>query len=207
VIDLGPREIIATRHTDDGRFVIFSSAGVTAGWPLPFWGVIADTGADGHGLLVRLDAMVACDGWTVPQLLTVVHARLVAEQARFAAGSTEAAIACLDRALAVYADVSAASSPAVTFEPGDPASPYPCTVARCGPFALPLCPDPESRGEGVTPEQLLIILDQMLLEWSRHAPYIRRVWALRKAVKEALVAEVARVEAARARSPAAGLSG
>jgi hypothetical protein len=80
-------------------------------------------------------------------------------------------------------------------------------VARCGPFALPLCPDPESRGEGITPEQLLIILDQMLLEWSGKAPYLRRVWTMRKAVKYALVAEVARVQAARARSPAAGLSG
>ena len=151
MIDLDPREIIATRHADDGRFVIFSSAGVTAGWPLPFWGVVADTGSDGHGLLVRLDAMVACDGWTVPQLLTVVHARLAAEHARSADGAAGAALACLDQALAVYADVPAASSPAVTFEPGDPASPYPWTVARCGPFTLPLCPDPESRGEGVTP--------------------------------------------------------
>jgi hypothetical protein len=207
LIDLDPREVIATRHASDGRFVIFSSAGVTVGWPLPFWGVVADTGADGHGLLVRLDAMVACDGWTVPQLLTVAHARLAAEQARFAAGSTEAALACLERALVVYADVPAFSSPAVTFGPGDPASPYPWTVARCGPFALPLCPDPESRGEGVTPEQLLIILDQMLLEWSRKAPYLRRVWTMRKAVKYALVAEAARVQAARAGSPAAGLSG
>jgi hypothetical protein len=206
LIDLDPREVIATRRASDGRFVIFSSAGVTVGWPLPFWGVVADTGADGHGLLVRLDAMVACDGWTVPQLLTVVHARLGAEQGRFAAGSTEAAIAYLDRALAEYTDVPAASSPAVTFEPGDPTSPYPWTVARCGPFALPLCADPDSRGEGITPEQLLIILDQMLLEWSRKAPYIRRVWVVRKAVKYALVAEVARVLAARARSPAADQS-
>lgn len=80
-------------------------------------------------------------------------------------------------------------------------------MAKCGAFSLPLCPDPESHDEGITPEQLLIILDQTLLEWSRKAPYIRRVWTLRKAVKDALVAEAARVQAARARSPAAGTSG
>jgi hypothetical protein len=203
VIDLDPREVIATRHASDGRFVIFSSAGVTAGWPLPFWGVIADTGADGHGLLVRLDAMVACDGWTMPQLLGVVRARLADEHARSADAAAGAALACLDQALAVYDGVPAAVSPLVSFEPGDPASPYPWSVARCGPFALPLCPDPESRGEGITPEQVLIILDQMLLEWSRAAPYLRRVWTLRRAVKGALAAEVARVQAARARSPSA----
>jgi hypothetical protein len=206
VIDLDPREVIATRHATDGRFVIFSSAGVTVGWSLPFWGVIADTGSDGHGLLVRLDAMVACDGWTVPQLLGIVRARLVAERERSPDVTTEAALACLGSALDVYKDVPASGSSPVSFEPGDPASPYPWTVARCGPFALPLCPDPESRGEGITPEQLLIVLDQMLFEWSREAPYIRRVWTLRRAVKGALAAEVARVQATRAGSSAAGPS-
>jgi hypothetical protein len=202
VIDLDPREVIATRRASDGRFVIFSSAGVTAGWPLPFWGVVADTGADGHGLLVRLDAMVACDGWTVPQLLGVVRARLAAEHARSADAAAGAAVACLNQALAVYEGVPAAVSPAVGFEPSGLASPFAWGVARCGPFTLPLCPDPESRGEGITPEQLLITIDQMLLEWSRAAPYVRRVWTLRKAVKGALAAEVARVQAARAGSTA-----
>jgi hypothetical protein len=99
--------------------------------------------------------------------------------------------------------IPAAASLAVTFEGGNPASPYSWTVAHCGPVALPLCPDPASRGEGVTLEtKLLIVLDQMLLEWSRTAPYIPRVWTLRKAVKCALAAEAARVQAARTRSEA-----
>jgi hypothetical protein len=204
MIDLDPREIIATRHTDDGRFVIFSSAGVTAGWPLPFWGVIADTGSDGHGLLVRLDAMVACDGWTVPQLLSVVRTRLADEHARSADPAAGAAVVCLDQALAVYQGIPAATAPAVSFERGGPASPYPWGTARCGPFTLPLCPDPESLGEGVSPEQLLLVLDQTLLEWSRTAPYIQRVWTIRKAVKGALAAEVARVQVTRARIVAHG---
>jgi hypothetical protein len=53
---------------------------------------------------------------------------------------------------------------------------------------------------------LLIILDQMLFEWSRAAPYIQRVWTFRKAVKGALEAEAARVQAARARSAAGAAS-
>jgi hypothetical protein len=65
LIDFDPLEVVTTRRASDGRFVIFSSAGVTVSWPLPFWGG-ADTAGDGHGLLVRLDAVVAYDGWTVP---------------------------------------------------------------------------------------------------------------------------------------------
>lgn len=206
MIDIDDSDIVATRHATDGRFVLFSAAGVLPGWPLRFWGVIADTGSDGHGLLVRLDAMLACDGWTVPQLLAIVHARLVAEQARFADVATAAAIAGLDRALAVYADVPAALLPAVSFEPGDQPSPYRWTIARCGPFTLPLCPDPESCGEGVTPEQVLLILDQMLLEWSQQAPYLRRVWTLRQAVRDALAAELVRIATVRRRAASASPS-
>jgi hypothetical protein len=40
----------------------------------------------------------------------------------------------------------------------------------------------------------LIILDQMLLESSRKALCIQRVWALRRAVKGALAAEAVRVQ-------------
>jgi hypothetical protein len=42
-------------------------------------------------------------------------------------------------------------------------------------------------GEGVTLDQLSIVLDQMLLEWSRTAPHIKRVWAIRRAAKGARV--------------------
>jgi hypothetical protein len=115
VIDIDPEAIVARPVASDGRFVIFSSDGVAPGWPLRFWGVVADTGADGHGLLVRLDAMVACDGWTVLQLLGVVRARLAAERERAGAGAgareAEAAVICLNRALAAYADLPAAAAP------------------------------------------------------------------------------------------------
>ena len=92
--------------------MLFTSADELPGWPLRFWCVMADTGVDGRGLLVRPDTTLACDGWTVPELPNVVHARPVAKQARFAAGSTAAAIAYLECALTVYANLPAASPPA-----------------------------------------------------------------------------------------------
>jgi hypothetical protein len=57
-------------------------------------------------------------------------------------------------------------------------------------------------GEGITPEQLLIVPDQkMLFEWSRTAPYVRPVWTLHQVVKGA-VAVRWRGRAARAGSAA-----
>ena len=90
----------------------------------------------------------------------------------------------------------------MSFGPGGEASPYAWTVARCGGHALALCPDPEGKGEGVTPEQVLIILDQLLGDAVRTMGTDRRLWACRRHVASALAAEVRRVEEARA---AAGL--
>ncbi|GAB0115738.1 hypothetical protein [Acidisoma sp. C75] len=200
MIEIEPEDIVATRLASDGRFLIFLSYGVTPGWPLKFWGVVADTGSDGHGMLVRLDAMVACDGWTLPQLLKVARARLAAERERAgdSAREAESAVVYLDRALAVYANLPVSMSAEVTFEAGEAPSPYPWTVARFGEFDLPLCPDHVGREEGITPEQLLIVMDQMLEDWTRAAPQLRKAWELRAAVRGALAAEVLRSERYRA---------
>ena len=127
---------------------------------------------------------------------------MIAENERQSRAITAAAIASLDLVTAGgwdRAGRSARDDP-VTFMAGDLASPYAWTVARCGEFHLPLCPDPESRGEGVTPEQLLIILDQLLHDACRAFPHARPLWVSRRHVAAALKAEVRRVAAARGES-------
>jgi hypothetical protein len=77
-------------------------------------------------------------------------------------------------------------------------------LARCGELELPLCPDPESREEGVTPEQLLIVVHEMLAEWAKLSLYLRPVQQARLAAKAALAVEVKRVAIARGPSGGGG---
>ena len=192
MIDINEADVVITRRTSTGRTVLFTSTDVQPGWPLRWWGVIADTGGDGFGLLVRRDEGAAPEGWTARQLLAVARARMAAENRRHSSPATAAAIAHLDLA---GAGRRVARDDPVTFEPGGEPSPYPWTVARCGEFHLPLCPDPEGLEEGITPEQLLIILDQLLHDATGAFPHARELWARRRHVAAALAAEVRRLAA------------
>ena len=199
MIDIDQKDIVATRQTSDGRFVIFTATDVRPSWPVRWWGAVADTGGDGFGLLVRLDGLSAPDGWTARQLLAVAQARMAAEAARRPATATAAAIAHLDLASSSFKEPTGQTAPdaPVTFEPGDGPSIYPWTVARRGEFRLPLCPDPASLGEGITPEQLLIVLDQLLHDGARAFSFARGLWVCRRHVAAALEAETRRAAAVR----------
>jgi hypothetical protein len=204
VIDVNEADIVATRRTSGGRFVLFTSTDVRPGWPIRWWGAVADTGGDGLGLLVRVDELAAPEGWTARQLLMVALERTAAECERRPSATGCAAFAHLDLALSLCRGRGGreARDDPVSFERGGEASPYAWTVARCGGHALALCPDPMGKGEGVTPEQVLIILDQLLGDAVRSTVADRQLWACRRHVASALAAEVRRVEKARA---AAGL--
>lgn len=200
MIDVSKADIVTTRQTGDGRFVVFTKTDVRLGWPLPWWGVVADAGGDGYGLLVRLDGVSAPDGWTARQLLLVARRRMVAEAARCTMEASAEAVAALDRAARRRwerdePDLSADGG--VAFLAGPEPSPYPWTVATCGGFALPMCPDPAGMGEGVTLEQLLIILEQLMLDAARALPHVRDLWAARHDIGAALAAEVTRLAAVR----------
>ncbi len=82
MIDVNQNDIVAVRHTEDGRFAIFTSTDILAHWNQKFWGVLLDTGGDGHGILVRYGNAGAPAGWTVRQLILVVQARMAADHAR-----------------------------------------------------------------------------------------------------------------------------
>lgn len=205
MIDFNEKDIIAVRRTGDGeRFALFTSTDVLPYWGQRFWTVALDTGADGHGILVRYGTRGgAPSGWTLRQLLCAVQARLVLDHARAPDGGALAVLEALGRAVQQMPEGEPLGS-GVDFCAGGQASPYAWTVARCGDFHLPFCPDPGSRDEGITPEQILIVIDEALRDWSDRAPYIRSLWSCRNAVRDALAAEITRVRIARGEVEASG---
>jgi hypothetical protein len=200
MIAVRDEDVVLTRRTGDGRFVLFTSTDMKPEWTLPWWGVLADTGADAYGILVRADALAAPSGWTARQLLLVARTRLAAEGERCPLPATRDAVAALDQALACRWERGAPSGKdgtSLSFRPGGAASPYPWTVATQEGFDIPLCPDPESREEGVTPEQILIVLDQLTHDAARAIPYLPALWQCRGHVKAALSAQTRRLAALR----------
>ncbi len=205
MIDFDEKFIIATRRTADGeRFALFTNADVPPYWEQRFWTVVLDTGGDGFGLPVRYGTVSSAPvGWSLRQLVLVAQARLALEHARMPEGGALAVLEALGR---VTRQMQAGEplGAGVEFCPGGQPSPYRWTTARTGDLSLALCPDPESRQEGLTPELLLIVVDEALRDWTDRAPYLRRLWTMRDAVREALAAEMRRVRLARMVADASG---
>ena len=116
---------------------------------------VLDTGGDGFGLPVRYGTVSygAPSGWTIRQLVLVAQARMALEHARMPEGGALAVLEALGRrsGRCKWASRSAAG---VEFCPDGQPSPYRLDGgARAATCHLALCPDPESREEGVTPEQ------------------------------------------------------
>ena len=200
MIAVRDEDIVLTRRTGDGRFLLFTSTDVKPEWTLRWWGTLLDTSADAHGILVRVDELAAPSGWSGRQLLHVVRRRLAAEGERCPLPATREAVAALDQALACRWErgaISGAQCTPVSFRPGGVGSPYPWTVASQEGVDLPLCCDPESMEEGVTPEQILIVLDQLLNDAARAIPYLPGLWQCRGHVAAALAAEARRLAAVR----------
>ena len=202
MIDLDEKDIVAVRRTGDGeRFVLFLNTDVLPYWGQCFWTAVLDTGGDGFGLPVRYGtACTAPCGWTLRQLICVAQARMALEHARASEAGALAVLEALGQAVGQMPEGEPLGD-GVSFASGGQASPYRWTVARCGDLALPLCPDPESRQEGITPELVLIVLDQALKDWSERAPYLRQLWFCRNAIRDALAAEIRRVRVARGEAP------
>jgi hypothetical protein len=198
MIDFDETSIVAVRRTGDGeRFALFSNADVQTFWTQKFWVAILDTGGDGFGLSVRYGTVCSAPaGWTLRQLLLVAQARAALEYGRVPEGGALEVLEALRRAVRLLRAGEPLGA-GVEFYPGGQPSPYRWTVARCGDLSINLCPDPESRDEGIVPEQILIVADEALRDWAERAPYISRLWTCRNAVREALAAEMRRVRIAR----------
>jgi hypothetical protein len=198
VIDFDEKDIVSVRRTGDGeRFALFLNTDVQPFWGQRFWTAVLDTGGDGLGLQVRYGSVcTAPSGWKMRQLICVAQARLALEHARAPEGGALAVLEALGQAVRQMQEGEPLGN-GVSFEPSGQASPYRWTLARCGDLSLPLCPDPASREEGITPEQVLIVVDEALRDWAERAPHVRRLWACRNAVRDALAAEIRRVRVAR----------
>ena len=199
MIDLDDRDILLTRRDAAGRFVIFTTTDVQPSWPAPWWVAVLDTGGDGIGVPVRLDHTAAPDGWTALQLIEVAMARAEAEVA--AGGARDMCDMCDMRAVASLmihlaaalraarqSPVSASSHDPVTFEAGSESSTFRWTVARCGEHALPFCLDASGKGEGVTLEQVLIVLDQLFQDGAIGRSLEAWLWRAKRHVALALAA-------------------
>ncbi|MCB5943729.1 hypothetical protein [Acidocella sp. KAb 2-4] len=208
MIDLDEKSIVAARRTADGeRFALFSNADVLPFWAQKFWTVALDTGGDGFGLPVRYGTVCSAPvGWTLRQLILVAQARAALEYARVPEGGALAVLEALGKAVRQM-QAGEPLGAGVEFCPGGVASPYRWTKARCGDLSIELCPDPESRDEGIVPEQILIVADEALRDWTERAPYISRLWTCRNAVREALAAEIRRVRIARMATGESGEGG
>ncbi len=195
MIDIALADIAAERHTSDGRFVLFTKTDLPAGSALPWWGVTFDTGSDGHGILVRLDARTRVGGWTALNLLSVARARSIAEASHGGGMVTGRIASDISTASSIEARRSGqiSLSGSVRFASDGRPSPYGWTAARLGGSVLPLCPDPEGIEEGVTLEQLLIVLDQLYTDAAARLPRDRALGLARHPVVAALAAEVRRV--------------
>jgi hypothetical protein len=200
MIDIRKEDVILTRTATDGRFVIFTRTDVRPEWTLPWWCAMADTGSDGYGFLTRIDEAAAPAGWLARDLLQIIRARCALESRRRPHLATSEALRALDTALSCRWERGATpgkTGATLAYAPGGVPSPYAWTSARFGEFDLRLCPDPESREEGITPEQLLIVLDQLFKDASNALPYSRPLMQARGCVRAALISETKRLAAVR----------
>jgi hypothetical protein len=199
MIDLRDEDIVATERTSGDRFIIYTRTDVRPGWPVPWWGVVLDTGGDGFGILARVDGTAAPAGWTGRQLLAVALARQRAEYARCPAAATAESVLLLEAAARSWPRDHGGdpADGAVALLPGSIPSAYAWTVATAGGCRLDLCPDPKSQMEGVTPEQVLAVLRRLLADAARGRPHAAWAWGAERQVAAALDAEVSRVIALR----------
>ena len=195
MIDINPDDILLERRSSAGRFVLFTTTDRLMTCQLPFWGVMLDIGGDGHGILVRLDETDAFEGWTALDLLLVALARAQVEQRRWPNRTVVDQVQQLNQAIRAerrrLGEAAAGRGP--SFRSGSAPSSYPWTVAEKSDRTLPLCSDPQGLEEGIAPEQLLIVIDQMLTDATTIDANDACLRACQRHVANALAAEVRRL--------------
>lgn len=170
MIHIDNEEVVGVAHDVTGRFVIFHRTDLPAGFSLPWWAVCLDTGGDGAGILVRPTAASAGDGWTAAELLHVAVSRAFAE---VNAGKRRGACAGF-LSLALRAHGDNANFASVTFSRGAERTGLPWLVASVRGHDLNFCPDADGKAEGITLDQILVVLDRLHRDWRSAPPAARR---------------------------------
>ena len=188
MIDIPSDAIVLSQRASDGRFVLFTNTDRPADFPIPWNGACLDTLGDAHGILLRCQEADGLDGWAPAELLTVVAERAMAEFARRPAPLADRVHTLVERALRLEAQRHLAPRP-VDFRSGSLTTDYPWTEAHVAGLRLPLCPDAVSQEEGVSPEQVLMVLHQFYVDLTRSPPADRTLLSIRLAVSRALDTE------------------
>lgn len=192
-----PETIVAFRHDHLGRFAVFHQPGPSLLAPLPWQRVSLDQGKDNVDLAVRLDEHDAsgATGWTARDLLRIALARQVAEAARSGNASARRSASHLAQALIALQHRSGLPpAPIIDVAAGPRPSIYPWTIATLpGVGSLMLCPVPHGAGEGVTPELLLHVLEQLFGDAIGGCRADRHLRAAARSVTAALREETARL--------------
>lgn len=164
MIDINPVDVVAECRDATNRFVIFTRTDRPVNFPLPWFGVCLDTGGDGQGILVRPTIRDPGDGWTAIELLYIAQRRSVAEHE--AGANCSDCMRSLDFA-ARFHDRNTPSGDALRFRHGPEHSPFPWTIVSCRGHELSFSADPSGQGEGVTLEQLLIVIERLHQDWAQ----------------------------------------
>lgn len=188
MIDISDEAVVLHQRSSDGRFVIFTNTDRPTDFPVPWNGACLDTLGDAHGILLRCREGDGPDGWSPAELLAVLDERARAEVSRRPAPLADRVQTLVERALRLEAQRQPGSRP-VDFRSGGATADYLWTEARVGDMQLSLCPDAVSQGEGVSPEQLLMVLQQFYMDLTLTPPIDRSLLSIRLSVRRALATE------------------
>jgi hypothetical protein len=194
MINVSDDDVVARRDTLDGRFLLFTKTDRPDTHPLPWTGVMVDTGGDGFGLALSLNPDSRSDPWWAITLLSVAQARAQQEEARRMGPLIHDQLFHLGRALAHERSRVGQDDQPITFTAGHEPSPYAWTEVHRIPHCLPLSPDALGKEDGTTQEQLLLILDQTFTDAEAPLHQRRLVRLIRDHVRTALDTERRRLQ-------------
>lgn len=188
MIDVAAEAIVLQLRSSDGRFVLFTNSDRPADFPIPWNGVCLDMRGDAHGILLRCRDGDGPDGWSPAELLAILDERARAEFNRRPAPLADRVQTLVEHALRLEAQRQPGPRP-VEFRSGVEPADYLWTEASIADMRLPLCPDAVSRGEGVSPEQLLMVLHQFYQDLTRTSSVDRSLLSIGLSVSRALDTE------------------
>lgn len=171
MIDISDDEIVVERRTEKGRFVLFCETDLPNDSLIPWWSVVMDIGGDGAAILVRLDERQADQGFTAVALIRIALVIGEADNERRPSVLAGECLRHLRKALEAELQRREGLAEAETLHLDRESSHgFAWVHAEYGDGGMTLSADPSGNEEGVTLEQLLIVLDQLYLDASRRLP-------------------------------------
>jgi hypothetical protein len=203
MISIEDEDIVHELRTSGGRFILCSSTDLPAESIIGFYGACVHVGGDAVGILAKLNADSAPNGWTAFDLLLIALKLNLRESEKRPSDEGAEVERHLRGALAVEGKRvhRTVDLDEVSFDDSDG---YLYAFAGRGDGDLWLLEYPEDPdGEGISGEQLILIAQRIMLDAIGMAPPNAFFRACEPQIAQALDAEVRRVNALRAAAPAA----